>query len=135
MRMDMKIRGFVLMEVLMAIALFSLVAVALTKALGQVGNLAVEGRRELHVMNGLQSALMEASKVPNLEEGSYVSEADVMGVSYETTVEEMELYNEDGEILNDMWLVRVRAFWVENGEDREDIAEVYRYGPLYQNRL
>lgn len=131
----MKMRGFVLMEVLMAIALFSLVAVALTKALGQVGNLAVEGRRELHVMNGLQSALMEASKVPNLEEGSYVSEADVMGVSYETTVEEMELYNEDGEILNDMWLVRVRAFWVENGEDREDIAEVYRYGPLYQNRL
>jgi hypothetical protein len=123
------------MEVLMAIALFSLVAVALTKALGQVGNLAVEGRRELHVMNGLQSALLEASKVPNLEEGSYVSELDAMGVSYETTVEEMELYNEDGDILNDMWLVRVRAFWVENGEDREDIAEVYRYGPLYQTRL
>jgi prepilin-type N-terminal cleavage/methylation domain-containing protein len=127
--------GFVLMEVLMAIALFSMVAVALTKALGQVGNLAVEGRRELHVMTGLQSALLEASKVADLEEGSYVSEPDAMGVTYETTVQELELYNENEEILGDMWLVQVRALWNENGVEREELAEVYRYGPLYQTRL
>ncbi|MEM7147440.1 MAG: prepilin-type N-terminal cleavage/methylation domain-containing protein [Verrucomicrobiota bacterium] len=131
----MKRCGFVLMEVLMAIALFSLVAVALTKALGQVGTLAVEGRRELHVMTGLQSALLEASKVQQMEEGSYVSEPDVMGVTYETTIQELELYNEDQEILGDMWLVTVRALWEENGIEREEIAEVYRYGPLYQSRL
>ncbi|MEM8955486.1 MAG: prepilin-type N-terminal cleavage/methylation domain-containing protein [Verrucomicrobiota bacterium] len=131
----MKRCGFVLMEVLMAIALFSLVAVALTKALGQVGSLAVEGRRELHVMTGLQSALLEASKVQQMEEGSYLSEPDVMGVTYETTIQELELYNEDQEILGDMWLVTVRALWVENGIEREEIAEVYRYGPLYQSRL
>lgn len=119
----------------MAIALFSLVAVALTKALGQVGTLAVEGRRELHVMTGLQSALLEASKVQQMEEGSYVSEPDVMGVTYETTIQELELYNEDQEILGDMWLVTVRALWEENGIEREEIAEVYRYGPLYQSRL
>jgi type II secretory pathway component PulJ len=135
MTMTRRKRGFILMEVLMAIALFSLVAVALTKALGQVGTLAVEGRRELHVMNGLQSALLEASKVPQLEEGSYVSEPDVMGVTYETTVQELELYNEDQDILDDMWLVQVRALWMEGREEREELVEVYRYGPLYQGRL
>ena len=123
------------MEVLLSIALFALVAVALTQALGQLGRLSVEGRIDLHVMNGLQSALHEFSKVRQLEETQFVSDPDDLGVIYESTVEEVELENMDGQLLEDMWRIRVRALWRERGQEREEIAEVFRYGPLYQTRL
>ena len=124
--------GFVLLEVLLALTLFGMVAVALTNALSQVGKLAVEGQLELHVINGLQSALLEASKVPEMEEGSFRSEPDTLGIVYETTIEEMELYNIDELALTDMYRVEVRALWEVNGQPQEDMAETYRYEPLYK---
>ncbi len=125
-------KAFVLLEVLLALTLFGLVAVALTNALSQVGKLAVEGQLELHVINGLQSALLEASKVPEMEVGSFSSEPDLLGIVYETTIEEMEIYNIDELALTDMYRVQVRAVWEVNGQLQEEIAETYRYEPLYK---
>jgi hypothetical protein len=122
----------VLLEVLLALTLFGLVAVALTNALSQVGKLAVEGQLELHVINGLQSALLEASKVPEMEVGTLSSEPDTLGIVYETTIEELELYNIDEEVLTDMYRIEVRAFWEANGQAQEETAETFRYEPLYK---
>ena len=127
-----RVVGFVLLEVLLALTLFGLVAVALTSALSQVGKLAVEGQIELHVINGLQSALLEASKVPEMEPGSFRSDPDILGIVYETTIEEMELFNIDEQPLTDIYRVEVRALWEVNGLPQEEIAETFRYEPLYR---
>ena len=124
--------SFVLLEVLLALTLFGLVAVALTNALSQVGKLAVEGQLELHVINGLQSALLESSKIPEMEAGTFRSEPDILGIVYETTVEEMEIYNVDDEALTNMFRIEVRALWEINGRPEEEVAETYRYEPLYK---
>ena len=89
-KLEKRLASFVLMEVLLALTLFGLVAVALTNALNQVGKLAIEGQFELHVINGLQSALLEASKIPELEPGIFTSDPDSLGIVYETTIVEME---------------------------------------------
>ncbi|MFV1996282.1 MAG: hypothetical protein ACC661_12670 [Verrucomicrobiales bacterium] len=117
---------------MLALTLFGLVAVALTSALSEVGKLAIEGRQELHVINGLQSVLLEASKVPELELGEFTSEPDPSGIVYETIVEELELENMDGLLLPEMYRIRVRAIWEVNGYQDEEVAEVFRYGPLYR---
>lgn len=127
-----RLESFVLMEVLLALTLFGLVAVALTNALSQVGKLAIEGQFELHVINGLQSALLEASKVPEMEPAIFTSEADSLGVVYETTIEEMELYNVEEQLLPDMFRVTVKAIWLVGGRKEEEVAETFRYEPLYK---
>jgi hypothetical protein len=102
-----------------------------------VGQLAVEGQIELQVINGLQSALLEASKVPKMEEGVIVSDPDSLGIVYETTVEAMELYSTEtlekgSQPLENMYRVQIRAIWEINGRPDEEIAEVFRYEPMYQ---
>ncbi len=124
-----------LLEVLLALTLFGLVAVALTQALSQVGQLAVEGQRDLHVINGLQSALLEGSKVSVMEPGITTSDPDSLGIRYETTVEELELYNVESQQLPNMYRIQVKATWEDNGRQEEEIAETFRYEPLYQERL
>lgn len=121
-----------MMEVLMAIGFFGMAAVGLTRAIALSAEAANRTQVELSMLNKLQSALTEAHKTPQLEEEAFVSDPDVMGVSIKTEflpIEEME--NEDGQILQNMWLVRCTAFWERNGEETQMVAETFRFAPMY----
>ena len=123
-----------MLEVLLAIALFGMAGLGLAKALTFSAQAAVESQLDLRMMTRLQSALTLASKSQQMEEYSVVSDPDDLGVQVETIVEEMqdgELMNEEGQDLQDMWRITVRAFWVRNGQYAELTAETWRYGPLY----
>jgi hypothetical protein len=120
------------MEVLLAILLFGLAGLGLSRALNLTARAANQTRIELTMMNKLQSALTWAHKYPQLEEGEEITEPDEMGVSIKTEfipIEEME--NEDGQLLQDMWLIRCTAFWERHGEELSMVAETYRYAPMY----
>jgi type II secretory pathway component PulJ len=126
-------RGFVLMEVLLAMAFFGLAGVGLARAINMAARAANETRIELSMLNKLQSALTEAHKTAQLEEGSFIVGPDTLGVSIKTEFIPMEeLENMDGQLLQDMWLVRCTAFWESTaGEELEMVAETFRYAPLY----
>ena len=127
-------RGFILLEVLLAIALFGVAGLGLVKALNFSAKAAVESQLDIRMMMRLQSALTLASKAQQMEEYEIVSDPDELGVQVMTTVEEMPedfLLNEDGQELQDMWLITVRAFWQRNGNADEMTAQTWRYGPLY----
>ena len=126
--------GFILLEVLLAIALFGIAGIGLVKALNFSARAAVESQLDIRMMMRLQSALTLASKAQQMEEYEVISDPDELGVQVMTTVEEMPeefLLNEDGQELQDMWLITVRAFWQRNGDDGEMVAQTWRYGPLY----
>ncbi|MDA0812861.1 MAG: type II secretion system protein [Verrucomicrobia bacterium] len=126
--------GFILLEVLLAIALFGVAGLGLVKALNFSAQAAVESQLDIRMMMRLQSALTLASKAQQLEEYEIVSDPDEMGVQVLTKVEEMPeefLMNEEGQELQDMWLITVKAFWNRNGDDGEMEAQTWRYGPLY----
>ncbi|MEM9478503.1 MAG: hypothetical protein AAGA58_02450 [Verrucomicrobiota bacterium] len=127
-------RGIIILEILLALALIGTVGVALTLGLKGLADNTLAARKEVVVMRNLESLLTEIHKAQELEEGVFeIPNPSRDGVYYERIVEPMEdMENFDGILLEDMWRIAVRAEWVEREEIVEEIAETYRYQPLYQ---
>ena len=124
--------GFLLFEVLLALMLFAIMAVSLAKALSAItrNSMIVEERMEITEI--VDSALRETLTLPTLEEGEstiYVSERDMAIL---TVVEPMEIENEEGRLLQQMFSITVSARWFENGREKNEVAEGWRYLRLYK---
>lgn len=150
-------KAFVLLEVILALALFSMISVGITGALKQIGESAFLSGEELRVQRKLESWLTRYSKADfndqefrdalPIEEIAgevfgEVPEADEMGVDYYAIVEELEeMYtvrdteDQQAEIkLNNMYRIRIEAIWGERDSPQQRVAETIRYASLYQNR-
>ena len=150
-------KAFVLLEVILALALFSMISVGITGALKQIGESAFLSGEELRVQRKLESWLTRYSKADfndqefrdalPIEEVAgeifgEVPEADEMGVDYYAIVEELEeMYtvrdteDQQAEIkLNNMYRIRIEAIWGERDNPQQRVAETIRYASLYQNR-
>ncbi len=132
MKTSRKPRAFILIEVLLALGLFGTVAIGLVVALDHLAQNTLAARKEVVVLRNLESLLTEASKAQELEEG-VLALGEQEGVYYERIIEPIEdLENFDGQLLQNMWRVIVRAEWEDRGEVVEEVAETMRYLPLYQ---
>ncbi len=150
-------KAFILLEVILALALFSMISVGITGALKQIGESAFLSGEELRVQRKLESWLTRYSKADfndqefrdalPIEEVAgeifgEVPEADEMGVDYYAIVEELEeMYtvrdteDQQAEIkLNNMYRIRIEAIWGERDNPQQRVAETIRYASLYQNR-
>ena len=150
-------KAFILLEVILALALFSMISVGITGALKQIGESAFLSGEELRVQRKLESWLTRYSKADfndqefrdalPIEEVAgeifgEVPEADEMGVDYYAIVEEVEeMYtvrdteDQQAEIkLNNMYRIRIEAIWGERDNPQQRVAETIRYASLYQNR-
>jgi type II secretory pathway pseudopilin PulG len=125
--------GFLLLEMVLALAVFGMAATGFTVALNRMAATASLAQSELRITRILDSALEETISLPTIEEGSDTIEIGETGVELETTIERIEdLLNEDGQQLQDMFRIRITAKWVENGRSQERSAETWRYGMMYQ---
>ena len=129
-------KGFLLLEVLLALGVFGIAATGFAVALHKTADLAATAQRKLKMTRLLESALAEAMSYPVLEEGTTsvaVDEMSDQGLEIETTVELLEeMENEDGQLLQEMYRIEVVARWFEIGQAREQLAETWRYSRLYQ---
>ena len=124
--------GFVLLEQILALMVFAIVGVALVTALNEVGRLASQARKEAVLSRLLDSELRAAMSMPTLEEFEETISLEEMKVDMTTIVTPMEeMENEEGRLLQQMWLVRVEATWWQDNEWQERSAETWRYGRLY----
>lgn len=125
--------GFLLLEVVLAIAIFSLAATGFVVALHSMGNASQLVQSELRITRILESALDETLSLPVLEEGvTNVSVGDT-GIEIDTTVAILdELQNEEGQFLQEMYSIQVEAKWFENGQWQQRSIETWRYGRMYQ---
>jgi len=140
-RVPRKLRaGYVLLEIIIALGLFSAVAVSLVKALHMTSRTASLIQDELRVDRILRSAMIDVLSTPNLEEGSEtVDLTDITGdeVSFftgqiETIIEPMELENEDGQLLQNMFRIEVIFHWETEDGWQQQSAETWRYANLYK---
>ena len=123
----------VIMEVLVALGVFGLAAMGLIKALTVAAQTAVVSQLELRMILRLQSTLTEYSKIARIEEGRWQSDPDELGVWTETEVVPLEdIQNSEGQILNDMFRIRVTGYYDNFGQVGEMSAETLRYARLYQ---
>lgn len=134
--------GYVLLEIIIALGLFSVVAVSLVKALHSTSRTASLIQDEIRIERILHSALINALSNPKLEEGEETKrlseevtyDTDVIMDGFITTaVEPMELENEDGQLLQEMFKIKVTFSWQDSlGDEQEQSAETWRYKRLYQ---
>ncbi len=132
-KVSRKKRGFLLLEVVLALAVFAIACTGLTVAFHRMAGAANLAQNELRITRILDSALTEQLSMPMLEEG--VTQIPVEGTDIELDVviepiEDME--NQDGELLQQMFHIKVIANWYENGAWQERSAETWRYNPMYQ---
>ena len=126
-------RGMILMELIMAIAIFGMVALGLMRALSIGAQTAVVGQLELRMLLRLQSTLTEYSKLQRLEEGTFDSDPDELGVITRTEIVKLDkMMNAENQELQDMFHIIVRAEYDNFGTKGEMIADTYRYARLYQ---
>lgn len=123
-------RGFVLLEIVIALGLFSLVAVSLTLALDQIAKTSKMARDESRVMRVLESVLAEVVHAPELEESTHTFESSADGVEASAEVRKVKLITKNKAELDKMFAIRVTA-WISDGRDRliERSMETYVYSP------
>jgi prepilin-type N-terminal cleavage/methylation domain-containing protein len=128
-------RGFLLLEMVLALAVFGIAATGFAVALHRMADTAALAQSEMRITRILESALDETLSLPVLEEGETESEMGEPGseIKFLTTVELLdEMENEEGQLLQEMYRIEVKANWYANGEWQERIVETWRYGRLYQ---
>ena len=70
--------------------------------------------------------------LPTLEEGKTTVDLEDFGMEVDTLIEPLEIENQEGELLQEMWRIEVTVLWLEGDKWEERSAETWRYGRLYQ---
>ncbi len=126
-------RGFLLLEMVLALAVFGIAATGFVVALHRMAAVATLAQSELRITRILDSALDETLSLPVLVEGVTDSTVAEAGIELETTIEVLDkMENQDGQFLQEMYRIEVRARWFDNSNWQERAVETWRYGRLYQ---
>lgn len=123
-------RGFALLEILMAMALFSMVAVGMTKALDQIARTTKSSRQEAQVLRVLESVLAEVSHQPELKPGSVSFPKTGDGIDASASIEKVRLFTQEKTELDKMFRIRAEA-WLADGSKHslKRQMETYVYSP------
>lgn len=126
-------RGYLLLEVVLAMGIFALAATGFTIALQNAADASDMAAREMQVTRMLQSSLDAAISIPVLEEGETSEKLEERQMEIVTKYEKMEeMENQDGQLLQDMWRITVTAYFLQGNTELERTAVTWRYGRLYQ---
>ena len=126
-------RGFLLLEMVLALMVFGIAVTGFTVALRRMAQAASMAQSELRITRILDSAIDETLSLPVLEEGDTSATVGETGIELNTTIKLLdEMENEDGQLLQDMYDIKINARWYEGGEWHEREVETWRYGRMYQ---
>ena len=135
MRPGHRSSAFTLLEVLLALLVFSIAVVALVEVINTMGRAMIEARRNREITARLESLMLETTRKPRPQESpggrGFESTTRVDGVEYHLKMAPVEMTNADGEPLPDLHTVRATARWKEGGQDQEMSAETLLYPSLY----
>ena len=120
--------GMTLFEVLLALAVFGLAALALVKTIQLMGEMTLESRTLREVEQGLETIIDEYGKMPGLEPIDKEVKSEGGGVSYQIVIQPLEgLRNKEGRELQGFFSIRAIARWKVNGRPMELQAETMRF--------
>jgi type II secretory pathway pseudopilin PulG len=117
-------RAFILLEVLLATAIFALVATALAISLNETIEASLRIRRDSAVRLNLESQLAEA-RAARLSPGKETAKPDDDGVIYEREVTALDLRNNKKQLLVGLLNVQITARWQENNRNETLSVQTY----------
>lgn len=121
------------MEVVLALGIFAIACTGLVVAFHRMAETATLAQNELRITRILESALAEQLSYPTLEEGT--AQIPVEGTDIELDVEITpidDLENKDGQLLQEMFRIRITANWFADGKWQSRSVETWRYNLMYQ---
>lgn len=121
-------RGFVLWEIMLALTIFCVVAVALTTGVQQVADASILLRDESQVRLELQNLLMETASLKLVPGKSEVRVGDGR-VHYDRQIRAVQAKTAAGVVLPDLYEIVLQASWTASGQQRSAHAEVIVYRP------
>ena len=120
--------GFVLWEMLLALGIFCVGAIALTTALHQSVDTVILIHDESEVRQDLESILAEAS-VNKLQPGKTAIFMGDHRIQYEREVVSLPAKNSRGQPVANLWQVTVRATWSARNRVRTSEAQEVLFQP------
>ena len=125
--------GFLLLEMVLALAIFGMAATGFAVALNQMAKASDLAQRELRLTRILDSALAEAMSRPSLTESDETRTLAEGNIEIRSQISPLEnLTNQDGQQLQEMYSIKVTASWYDAGEWKNRSVGTWRYGRMYQ---
>lgn len=127
--------GFLLMEAILALAIFCIVITGIVSALSSTASLVNIIRSERWIQKQQQNILIEILTTPaTLEEFQEekvipLQEFDAQAF---VRVEPLQIENQNGDILRNLYEIEIRTEWQEGYTTRESTLTTTHYYPLYQ---
>ena len=121
-----------LLEVVLALAVFSIAALALVGTMNQIAEAATESQTILEIEQTLESLIDEYGKIPQMRNLEEDIKPGSDGVAYRVKVEQVkDLRNQDGQFLQDMFRIQAFARWDDGGGVIELEADSMRYAGAF----
>ena len=121
--------AYILMEVMLATAIFAIAGVSLAIVLNGSISAAARTERESRIVWDLQSRLNTARINSPLPVGTVTDKPDANGVVYEQQITVLDLKNEHDQPLTGLYDIRVTAHWKEENQAMDMTAQTYVYRP------
>ena len=125
--------GFSLLEVMLAMALFTTAAVVLVETINEIGNITLQARNLRSVEQTMESLLDEYSKMPQIQEKEVEPKLGLGdNVKFKITIKAVDdLKDQDNNILSGIFRIRVIASWQEEGKPMTMETETLRYSGMF----
>lgn len=125
-------RGMTLLEVVLALAVFSIAAMALIGTLNKIAEAGLDSQKLLEVEQTLESLIDEYGKAPQVRDLEEDIKPGADGVAYRVVIEQVkDMKNQEGRFLQDMFRVQAIARWNDGSGPTEITAETLRYAGAY----
>lgn len=121
--------AYVLLEMIIALTVFAIVATGLASALHSALDSANFLRRQVSIRHGLESILVESKARPKREEMPMTYKDDALGVEFRSELEELKWINRHRKPVKGLYILRAIATDLRLGKRLHDTAEVYVYRP------
>ena len=123
-----RVRGIALLDALLAVTIFSLAVSGLATWLNKISENSNQFAKERLIQHGLTAILSEARE-RKLNDMSFESRDEELGVSYRVVHEPVDLTTTDGDSLEDMYLLKAVAEYAEGPNVMVREAEMFIYKP------
>ena len=120
--------GYILLELIIALSIFSIGVLGLARTLNASMEVANILNKEQRLRIGLRSFVEEIRRKPLNEMVTTLADP-ALGVTYTSTVEPVSLTMTRGGTLSDMYNLKVIASYSVGNELREESVDVYVYKP------
>lgn len=125
-RSHVPLRGYALLDVVLAVTLFAITVTGLLMVLRGIGDTSSDFARDRFIQQQLEGLLAEKRRV-GIEEMASETLDELSGITFRTYVEPFEIDNGEGDALTELYKLTAEAAFTDDGGEQLEKAELVLY--------